>query len=112
MKNNQTLHPEAPFEGICDAMRPLEAEGCLCRIIVMSSVCIAELLKAIKSQYVKMATAEEMVNYGYFGMLWGTFIYIDENMPFYAINVYGGDCIELLYDNSEIYMNAKELIDK
>lgn len=115
MRNNVTAHPEALMNCICDVQAPLEAEGFRCKIMVMSSLCYASLLKEDhrmneENRSVRSADAKDVLKHGYLGRMWGAVIYIDRSRESYDIDAYGDSCLELQIDHPDIWDKAQEII--
>jgi len=115
MKEVLTAHPEAIMGSISDVQTLLETKGARCKILVMSSLCYASLLKEDherngKDPHVEQAEPENLFNYGYIGAMWGSIIYIDRKCQSYNISAYGDDCMEFLADYPEMWDDAKDLI--
>ena len=83
MKNSVMAHQEALISCICDVQAPLEANNIRCKIMVMSALCFATLLKedhsSEKDPLVKFASTENLTKSGYIGMMFGSVIYIDRD---------------------------------
>ena len=114
MKNSVTAHPEAVLHSICDVQALLEAEGFRCKIMVMSPLCYAALLKEDynmngKDSHVKRDVLD-ILKYGYLGTMWGSAIYPDRNRQSYEIDAYGDSCVELQLDHPDIWGEAQEII--
>jgi len=103
------------MDSICDVQNLLEAQNCRCKILLMSSLCYAALLKEDheknKESHVKRTKPEDLLHYGYIGMIWGSFIYINQECQSYTIEAYGGDCVELSIDHYDIWDKIKNLIN-
>jgi len=116
MKRSIAAHPEALFCCICDVQSLLEAQNLRCKIMVMSSLCYAALLKEDHNlnrndRAIKLASAKTILSHGYLGSLWGSAIYIDRTRKSYDIDVYGGDCLELQIDHPDIWDKAQHFLD-
>lgn len=114
MHSKITAHPEAIINSICDVQGIIEAKNLRCKIMVMSSLCYASLLKEDyekngDNRQVKKADAMDVLKYGYIGTMWGAVIYIDQDRRAYDIEAYGGDCLELQIDHFDIWNKVQEI---
>jgi len=116
MKSNVTAHPEAIMSSICDVMASLEAQNIRCKIMVMSSLCYACLLKEDQEKneedpQVCNANVVDLLQYGYIGTMWGSAIYIDLSLKSYDIDAYGGECRSLQTDHPDVFNKCQEIIE-
>lgn len=92
MKSSGLLQIDAMFHCLCDLMTPIEASKQRCKVMVCSQRCYEMLKKEDMGQIREK---------GDLPMVWGMKIYIRDKDGFY-VDLYGGDCSELLVDYPEI----------